>query len=42
MTPIDTATNSPGTADHRGVQPDGIAVTPDGATAYVVNTAYTR
>ena len=37
MTPIDTATNTPGTAIPVGSDPFGIAITPDGKTAYVTN-----
>jgi YVTN family beta-propeller protein len=35
VTPIDVATNTPGTAITVGSQPVGIAITPDGETAYV-------
>ena len=37
MTPIDVATNTPGDAIRVGDFPRGVAVTPDGATAYVTN-----
>ena len=37
MTPIDTATNTPGAAIAVGSGPVGVAVTPDGKTAYVTN-----
>ena len=37
MTPIDTATNTPGTPIPVGTTPFGIAITPDGTTAYVTN-----
>ena len=37
MTPITTATNRPGTPIRVGRWPLGIAVTPDGKTAYVAN-----
>ena len=37
MTPISTATNRPGTPIKVGHGPDGIAITPDGKTAYVAN-----
>ena len=37
MTPIDTATNTPGEPIEVGVRPRAIAITPDGKTAYVVN-----
>jgi len=35
--PISTATNKPGRAIRVGSGPGGIAITPDGATAYVAN-----
>src|SRR3954465_12857922 len=35
VTPIDTATNTAGTAIGVGTNPQAIATTPDGATAYV-------
>ena len=38
VTPIDTATNKAGTAIQVGEDPEGIAVSPDGATAYVANS----
>ena len=37
MTPIDIATKTPGAAIPVGDNPQGIAITPDGKTAYVVN-----
>jgi YVTN family beta-propeller protein len=37
VTPINLLTNKPGKPIKVGVWPEGIAVTPDGATAYVVN-----
>jgi YVTN family beta-propeller protein len=37
VTPIDTATNTPGPGIAVGVGPFGAAFTPDGATAYVAN-----
>ncbi len=39
VTPIDTATNTAGTAITGGSmeEPNGIAITPDGKTAYAVN-----
>ena len=37
VTPIDTATNTPGTPIAVGTSPTGIAITPDGTTAYVSN-----
>ena len=37
MTPIDTATNTAGTAITVGSAPRGVAITPDGKTAYVTN-----
>ena len=37
MTPIDTATNTAGTAIAVGSGPFGVAITPDGKTAYVTN-----
>ncbi|MGH3787961.1 MAG: hypothetical protein ACRDRG_15735 [Pseudonocardiaceae bacterium] len=37
MTPIDLATNTPGTPIPVGSRPFGVAVTPDGTTAYVDN-----
>ena len=37
VTPIDVATNTPGPAITVGNSPYGVAVTPDGQTAYVVN-----
>ena len=37
VTPIDTATNTAGTAIPVGQNPAGVAVTPDGKTAYVTN-----
>jgi YVTN family beta-propeller protein len=37
VTPIDTATNTAGTPINVGEDPDGIAITPSGKTAYVVN-----
>ena len=38
MTPIDTATNAPGTPIPVGSSPSAIAITPDGMTAYVANS----
>ena len=38
MTPIATATNTPGTPIKVGRGPQAIAITPDGKTAYVANT----
>jgi YVTN family beta-propeller protein len=37
LTPINTATSTPGTAIKLGGAPYGIAITPDGKTAYVVD-----
>ena len=37
VTPIDTATNTPGEPIEVGVRPRAIVITPDGTTAYVVN-----
>lgn len=37
LVPIDTATNTPGTPIPTGSQPMGVALTPDGGTAYVAN-----
>ena len=37
VTPIDTATNTPGIPIPVGNNPDGIAITPNGTTAYVVD-----
>ncbi len=37
VSPIDTATNTPGTAIPVGSEPSAIAITPDGKTAYVTN-----
>jgi YVTN family beta-propeller protein len=37
VTPIETATNTPGPAIAVGSFPSGVAVTPDGKTAYVTN-----
>ena len=37
VTPITTATNTPGTPIQVGKEPSAIAITPDGKTAYVVN-----
>ena len=37
VTPIDLATSTPGTPITVGSEPDAIAITPDGSTAYVVN-----
>ena len=39
MTPITTATNTPGKPIKVGPHPGMIAITPDGKTAYVVNEA---
>jgi YVTN family beta-propeller protein len=38
VTPIDTATNTPGPQIPAGNQPRFIAITPDGKTAYVTNS----
>lgn len=38
VTPIDTATNTPGKSIKVGTGPDAIAIAPNGATAYVVNS----
>jgi YVTN family beta-propeller protein len=38
VTPIDLATNTPSTAIPVGTSPFGIAITPDGSTAYVTNS----
>src|SRR2546421_400376 len=38
VTPINTATNSAGAAIAVGLQPWGIAITPDGKPAYVANS----
>jgi len=38
VTPVDTATDTAGPAIRVGAQPSAIAITPDGRTAYVVNT----
>ncbi len=35
VTPIDTATNTPGTPIPVGTTPTAVAITPDGTTAYV-------
>ena len=37
VTPIDTATNTAGAAIAVGIEPVGVAITPDGKTAYVTN-----
>jgi YVTN family beta-propeller protein len=37
VTPIATATNTPGKPIKVGVRPSAIAITPDGKTAYVAN-----
>ena len=37
VTPINLATGTPGTAIPVGAGPDGVAITPDGSTAYVTN-----
>ena len=37
MTPIDTATNTPGAAIPVGGEPVRVAITPDGKTVYVIN-----
>ena len=37
MTPIATATNTPGTPIQVGQGPRAIAITPDGRTAYVAS-----
>ena len=42
MTPIATATNTAGPPITVGIDPDAIAITPDGKTAYVANTARAR
>ena len=39
VTPIATATNTPGPPIEIWDHPDGIAITPDGKTAYVINFA---
>ena len=39
MTPITTATNTAGTQIKVGIDPDAIAITPNGKTAYVVLTS---
>jgi YVTN family beta-propeller protein len=39
VTPVDTATDTAGQAIKVGAQPSAIAITPDGRTAYVVNTS---
>ena len=38
VTPIDLATNTPGAEIKVGKGPNGVAITPDGKTAYVANT----
>ena len=38
VTPIDTATNTPGEPIDVGNEPFAIAVTPDGKTVYAANT----
>jgi YVTN family beta-propeller protein len=38
VTPINVATNTPGTAIPSVTRPFGVAITPDGRTAYVANT----
>ena len=42
MTPIATATSTPGTPIIVGGEPTGIAITPNGETAYVVNQSGTQ
>ena len=42
VTPIDTATNTPGAAIPVGSFPVGVAITPDGKTAYVANEGTDR
>jgi len=37
VTPVSTATNTPGTPIKLGTQPGSIAITPDGKTAYIAN-----
>jgi len=37
VTPINLATNTPGTPIRVGDNPDWVEITPDGTTAYVVN-----
>jgi len=37
VVPVDTSTNTPGAPIAVGTHPIGIAITPDGATAYVAN-----
>ena len=37
VTPIATATNTPGTSDPRGIRAPRVAITPDGKTVYVAN-----
>ena len=41
VTPIGTATNTPGTPIPVGQEPLGVAITPDGKTAYVANIGTT-
>ena len=41
MTPIDIATKAPGAVIPVGGNPRGIAITPDGKTAYVANNGST-
>ncbi len=41
MTPIDTATNTVGAAIAVGSNPRGVAITPDGTTAYVTTATPT-
>ncbi len=40
MTPIQTATNTPGASIPVGNNPDSLAITPDGKTVYVANANY--
>ena len=42
VTPIATATNTPGTPINVGTGPAGIAITPNGQTAYVANPSAAR
>ena len=42
MTPIDLATNTPGSPIKVGSAPESLAITPDGKTVYVSNTGYTN
>ena len=42
MTPVNTATNTPGRPIQVPKLPQSIAITPDGKTAYVANSGYER